>query len=506
MMREATVKGPAIDLSEFERRLRGPQPSTTRGPDPLKELARLLQSNEAAAPADPYRDVFAEQPPKQSPRVQRRAEPAPARVELPPEHYYAEDDGYGDLRGSYDAAAPSGSHATTAHGQHQGWEQDYREPAYQEEPGYHDRAAYQNHAPQQHEGYDPHYQGHVPQDPNAGWEYDESNAYLDYGGQEESPYAEEPRRRSARSLPKFRAWHAVAGICVLGVASIGWSFAHRAGGSIAPKEIATIAAPGGPAKVPPATSEAAQPEQGATVLDRSSENATVRKVVKSEEQPVDPTVAPRALRAASDPAASADAPRQQGDPMVSVPEPRKVKTVSVRPDGSLIANDSVPPAVVAKPPKAVPVAPLDAAEADVQGGTPRIADKPATTPRAAKPTAKPAKVAVAEPPPPPADVAPPQEAEDAGQAATTGSVGSGGKSFAVQFGAAGSETEARDMMMKVAKQYSGQLGGGKLGYHHAKVGDKTVFRVRAAGMSKETAVSVCEKVKAAGGNCFVASN
>jgi hypothetical protein len=469
-MREATAKGPAIDLTEFERRMRGPQSSTTRGPDPLKELARLVHGNEAAPPPDPYGEMFAEEPARSAP-ASRRPE-SPARAEP---SYYPQDEGYGDLRGSYDAAAPTGRQAQRGRRVAEG----YQKPASNhKEPAYHDQVAYEGEA-----SYN---------DTNPEWAYDESQAYLDYGEQDEAAYADEPQSR--RRFPKFRTWHAVAGIAVLGVASIGWTFAHRSGGSIAPQQIATIAAPDGPAKVPPAATEAPQPEQGAAVLDRSSETAAVKKVVTSEEQPVDPAVAPKALRMA---AASADAPRQQSESLVPAPA-RKVKTISVRPDGSVIANDAVPSAVVAKPPRSVTPIPADPAEADDQGGTPKIAEKPATTPRAAKPTAKPAKVAVGV-----AD--PPEAVDDAAQAAPTGSVGSG-RSFAVQFGAAGSEAEAREMMNKVASKYAGMLGGGKLGFHHAKVGDKTVFRVRAAGMTKDSAVAVCEKVKAAGGNCFVAAN
>jgi len=40
----------------------------------------------------------------------------------------------------------------------------------------------------------------------------------------------------------------------------------------------------------------------------------------------------------------------------------------------------------------------------------------------------------------------------------------------------------------------------------AKVGDKTVYRVRVAGVSKDSANAICNKVKAAGGSCFVAGN
>ena len=39
-----------------------------------------------------------------------------------------------------------------------------------------------------------------------------------------------------------------------------------------------------------------------------------------------------------------------------------------------------------------------------------------------------------------------------------------------------------------------------------KASDKDVYRVRTAGMSREGAVATCERIKAAGGACFVAKN
>ena len=74
----------------------------------------------------------------------------------------------------------------------------------------------------------------------------------------------------------------------------------------------------------------------------------------------------------------------------------------------------------------------------------------------------------------------------------------------VQFGAAADEAEAHALVTKVATKYGAQLGGHRATYRMAKVGGKTVYRVRAGGMSKESAASVCDKVKSSGGTCFVA--
>jgi hypothetical protein len=47
-MRESSVRGPAIDLSEFERRMRGGEPpKPAQKADPLSELARLMQGEKA---------------------------------------------------------------------------------------------------------------------------------------------------------------------------------------------------------------------------------------------------------------------------------------------------------------------------------------------------------------------------------------------------------------------------------------------------------------------------
>jgi cell division septation protein DedD len=73
--------------------------------------------------------------------------------------------------------------------------------------------------------------------------------------------------------------------------------------------------------------------------------------------------------------------------------------------------------------------------------------------------------------------------------------------YAVQFGAAATEAEARTLVKTVSTKY-----GVKATYKPAQVGDRTVYRVRVAGVSKDSAAAICSKVKASGGNCFVASN
>lgn len=465
-MREATARGPSIDITEFERRLRGAEPGKEkRSADPLAELARLLHGEEGETAADPYGRVFsADQRSAEAPR-RPAAQPAPP----PP-------------------VAPA-----------------YHEPAYHDE--YHAAELRGSLPPQPTVDPQAHYHYPADQTADAGWSHHESQDYLDYGLEPDAydQYEEEeaPRGFFSTLKSKLRPWHAVAGIAAIGAVSVGWGFAHR-NGVIAPREIATINAPEGPAKVQPNTvAEAASPQRGATILDRN-ESAPVKKVVSHEEQPVDPTAAARVVRLGDGPV---DAPHEAPPPAAA--EPKRVKTVSVRPDGTVIDNDAQAPAIArpAPPPPqraaAVGVNPFSIAGLDASSPTvtPKSPAKPATTPQTAQqpPRAKPEKPAA-------------EKTIEKNAPERTASIDApaaddaGGGGFAVQFGAAGSEAEARQLLQTIASKYRTEIGGRKPGYRIAKVGEKTVYRVRVAGMTKETAVGVCEKVKAAGGNCFVAGN
>lgn len=457
-MRESSVRGPAIDLSEFERRMRAAETPQVAPPktNPLSELARLMQGE--SAPADPLNKILPD------PRAARAAPPPPPQ----------QPQWDAPLRGSLDAAPPVESeprHYEEAHahyGQHQGYEQHQGHDQHQ---GYGQHQGYDAHAYAQGQQPDQHYDAAYHGGAEGGWPDDAE--YLDYGA-EESP--ETARGGVGKYL---RPWHAVAAISVIAVASIGWGFLHR-GGAGGSKEIAVINAPEGPVKVKPSveTEQETASDSGAAVLDRK-DSTPVKQVVTHQEQAIDPTVAPKAVTLGNGPV---DAPHE---PALGT-QPRKVKTVTVRPDGSRVDEASVPPAV-AKSANPV-VVPLDPFQ--TKGATPKPETKTATTPAPKpKPAPKPApKVAAVEPP------------ADAGEtAAAAPATTSGG--YAVQFGAANTEEEARALLKTVGAKY-----GVRPTFKPAKVGDKTVYRVRVAGVSKESANAICNKVKASGGNCFVAGN
>lgn len=439
-MREPNVRGPAIDLGEFERRLRGPERKAPVAADPLSELARLMDGEQAAD--DPYGRILAD------PRATRAPESA--------------------LRGSLDAPPLPPEprlHAEMPrhHAEAPRVEPGYAPPSYPQE-----QAVYAEPADAAY--------------PGAEGNWSDDSQYLDYGEDEDGRYEEE--RRGFRRW--FRPWHAVAAISVVAVASIAWGFLHR-GGKDGGREIATITAPQGPVKVKPATeAEAGAPPVGETVLDRK-DPPSVKEIVTNAEQAVDPTVAPKAVKLGAGPV---DAPHET--PSLGV-QPRRVKPVTVRPDGTRIDDASLPPALAraANPP-------ADAGVDLAKGVTPKpVATKPATTPKVAKPKT-PERIATTEPPPASDDLGAPSGDSPAAPVAKGG--------YAVQFAAAASEAEAKTLVKTVAAKYGAQFGGAKPSYKSATVGDKTVYRVRVGGLSKESATTICGKVKAGGGSCFVAAN
>jgi hypothetical protein len=75
-----------------------------------------------------------------------------------------------------------------------------------------------------------------------------------------------------------------------------------------------------------------------------------------------------------------------------------------------------------------------------------------------------------------------------------------GGSFAVQFSAPNTEADANAEAARVKSRF-----GVTPRIVQANVNGRTVYRVRAAGLSRERANALCSDVKSAGGNCFVSN-
>jgi hypothetical protein len=462
-MSEPIVKRrPMIDLEEFERRLRKPLAANQGDDDPLAELARFVGEHE-----DPYKAVF--EPLSRRPAGTSRRGP---------------DHGEGEERGAHEpliggdfAAIEAGLLGAARH-----------------ESG------------------------------------ENLSLFGELDGCEEAEGAEHWRDRdtgegSSEAGPPFdeirsrRPLYVMAAMIVAGILGIGATFAFK--GAVSPQdEIATIRAADGPAKIHPETAAGTEiPDRDASILGGSPQQPPVA-VVNNVEQPADLTAPanvpeaqaspPRAIAGLATGAASVPvpAPPAQAQPqpaagplsIADLIEPKKVKTVSVRPDGTLLPNDAPPPVTAAAVP--VPAARPTAASM-AKAATPKSAARVATTP-------KPAADANGNPQPRTSVVAktkPVELADARGQTPAAGAAQTLPGSFSVQLAAPRTEQEARDTEVRLLQKFGAEFAGFHTSIHKAAVGGKPVYRVRVGGLpSRDEAVALCQKVQTGGGNCFVAKD
>ena len=459
-MRESAVRGPAVDFEEFERRLRvgagrpnersaeTAESAAVEKVDPLEELARIIRSGRVGAPLSggdraPSPDVSADRAERAPPAVAPPARwPEPALEEA----RYSDP---GTLRGTY----PTAQDAAAEYSEDQYYDEPAQDPGDYAHPEEYAQTGADLYDVQRQPGDYADYGAPSYGEAETGWPETEADGY-EYATEPQEPPAASPSRRLPDFAGKLKPWHAVAAIAVLAVVSVGWAVAHRMGGR-ASHEIALIPPPEGPLKIKPSAETGGEtPSPGGTaVLDRK-EGKPVRQIVTSQEQAVDPSVPQDVLQIGSGPV---EAPHEP--PPSSVTQPRKVRTVAVRPE----ASPAIQPSAPAPETSARPEAPAPAA------------------PPSARPTARTASTAAVAPAAP-------------------------GGGFAVQFGAAGSEAEARALIKTIGEKYGAMLGGRKLSFKAATVGEKKVFRVRIAGLAKDAAEALCGRVKAGGGACFVAGN
>jgi SPOR domain len=208
---------------------------------------------------------------------------------------------------------------------------------------------------------------------------------------------------------------------------------------------------------------------------------------------------PPAAAAPVAPAPTLAAPAAPSSPTAVAPvaqpstpaEPRRVRTVPIRPEDTAPARAQAQPRVVPANPRPAPLA--TAPEPDDANAPLRI------TPQANR---APQRVASA---PERGTVPASTPAASNAQIAQTAST-SAGSGFTVQLAAEGSEDAARSKFNRVRGQHSSVLGSLSPNIRSAEVNGRSVYRVRVGSMSREEAVSLCERLKSDGGSCFVARN
>lgn len=321
-------------------------------------------------------------------------------------------------------------------------------------------------------------------------------------------------------------------VLALTAGGLGASFLVRGGsgggsGSSAPP---TIMADTEPTKVqPPDTSNQSTGGDGNTALieKSASDNVSNAKITDTQERPVDLGELPKAAPAAAASATTA----QPDDGRVAVstapagtnasafPEPRKVKTIMIRPDGSVVGEDpaATVPAAGAVPAFASNPAPAASQDEPVaRPATPKATTRATSTPKSASSDGtaapKPKVVHVAPKPKPAAPTpAPLAEAEatpdeTATTVAPSAPAAAASGAFAVQLAAPPSEQEAKDASSRLQKRFASELDGLTPSIRKAEKGDKSVYRVRVGNLSQDDAKALCAKLQSGGGSCFVVRN
>ncbi len=529
MSEPVTKQRPMIDIDEFERRLRQPPVVQRRQNDnPLAELARLVHNDE-----DPYQNVFQDYPGqnysgqnnpgdavedhrapvrRMEPAMPRMPAAAPMNQQRPaPRGFQAERvmpqapnfQPQAPMPAAPVHAAPAsnlgGNFAAIEAGLRGSFQPDFRQPDFR---------------------------GPVAAPPPpAPYEHEDDDHWLDHA-QASSPHASNAMPMAEPAARSHRLLYLSAAVILLGMGGIGATFAIKRTPE-SPQQIAMIKASTTPAKIqaPKPTDNNNLAMADASVLDKTPQPSPTG-VVNRVEQPVDlsvtgpkPQTPPPASTASSVPVPTPpteSAPWQappsgvNSNPQVADAsgsqafgldiKTRKVKTVAVRPDGSVVAED--PPADATAPAKAQPTAAKSAAE------PPKAAERSASTRVASNAPPRAPNNAAADPSPVSTRAGKPVQTANVDPAATADSdaddAGSGSSGFSVQLAAAPSPAEAEHVMNKLAQKYSATLAGHKLKFRRAKVNDKSVFRVRVGGLTKGGAVKLCEALKSKGGSCFIA--
>lgn len=217
------------------------------------------------------------------------------------------------------------------------------------------------------------------------------------------------------------------------------------------------------------------------------------------------------------PSTGADQPGTDNTEVAAV-TPRKVRTMIVRPDGTLVPREEPAPAAVAAEPQGAVEAMMDSPPVNAAANQKPVAVAAANPQSPAAPAAsalKPANVPATANSGTPATVpvAPSRPADQPvnvvgevkpEQVAAVSTAAPAAGAWSMQIASQPSEEAAKSTFQDLARRYSGVLGGRDATIVKAEVAGKgTFWRVRVPAGSRNEAISLCESYKAAGGSCFV---
>jgi hypothetical protein len=465
------------------------------GSDPLAELARLIGQS------DPFAELG---------RSPREAQPAPhASPSTAPDWQAAHEQHFAatrpTARESYPASddhayslAPQAAYAEDHRQYAQHYddlqpEADHQFHSQSDTSGEHRAAPAHGAAAAEQDDADHHYHDDGPLEPHEDEMYDDAPHARRHGG-------------------------LVTALALIGCAMLGTAGAYGYRSYTAP--------PSAKEPVPVITADTATPTKvvPTTVIDPQSSKAMDRlatavsgeQLVRRQEEPValrelGTTAAPRVVLPAPQAAPAAPPPNPPAAAGAGSGEPKRVRTVTIRPDGTDLSGRPVgapPPAARAttNPTTANPTTtatttpPAPRATAPTRSGSGPISLDPRTAP--AETATVPPTAAV----PPPARtrtaVAPPPQAA----APETASASAGG--YLVQLSSQRSEGEAQSSYRALQTKFPNELGSRPPVIRRADLGSKGVYYRTMVGpfRSAQEASQFCASYKSAGGQCVVPNN
>jgi hypothetical protein len=459
-------------------------PAREPASDPLAELARLIGQS------DPFSDLKARGSARSAPEVRSAPESRSAPEWLarpaPPadrhDDHYAEDphDDYRadsrETQDRYETQDPYETQNERGYASQDRQDSDHYDDTPRAQPAYNGGRAPVG------EAYDVgggnQYRVSLP----APEDYDEDSYYADDGHM--PPH--EDGAVASRKRGGLVTIAAVLGLAVIGTAG---AFGYRAytSGSFSSSSGTppVIKADPTPAKtVPPQTAAANVDAQGKPFQDRIAALSAPERVVPREEQPMPLPVATPATTAPR-PSGQSASPLTTAAPPANTNEPKRVRTMTIRPEGA----DTTATAPVQAPPPSAPA------------------------PGATRSIAPPAAAAKQAPPPPaasgPMAIAPTSDPSARGKlAARTPPAVAAGGAYVVQVSAQKTEAEALSSYQSMQSKYPGVLGGRSANIRRADLGDKGVYYRAQIGpfATSEQANTFCSSLKDAGGQCIVQKN
>jgi len=468
-------------------------------------------------------------------RVRRPTEPDPRYAEQAPARN-------GNGRGAPYAYGGRREEPTIARAPHRAPEPDYGyeaedEADYPPQPAARRQAPHQaEYAPEHDDEYDdPRYarapRGNGYADPRQAhdprYDHEDAAGYeSEYEEQYADEYDEEGYDQPARNPKRWLYAGAAAAVGLLVVGGAGYYAYHKLFGKHSGGAVATIRPSESPNKVPPQASAQPSPEGGGQKLiyDRLDSPKQGERIVSREEQPADvgaggrvamapqpdptPMPAPASGRMVMAPTggtatafAPIPAPAQNVPPAISAPqpgpvatatppgEPRRVRTTTVRADGTIVEG----PRSAARPTnQPLALSPQQApADDDPEVQAPVAASRTAAlAPRATQP----------------AQSQPAWGNTQPAAQQTSNYVPAG--SYVVQVASQKTEVDARTSWQQLQAKYSNVFGNYQASIKRVDLGDRGTFYRAMLGpfANRDQAYEMCQNLKAAGGECIVQRN